>query len=226
MLCNRNFRSTVSSPHLETKKSLLNKIPFANTSRRSYISITHNKNHFKNLKQKQIQLKNHFSLINSEQRLLTAKIVSAREKHIDTIIEKVDSFNERYSPSKHKFFHKLIGEVQLPRKFFNIIPQEKELEQIRNIKHEIIKEDIKPVEITPKVEQLHRLSRIMVADRFRKALSSIKHYKEMKIDSMIIPKLNEYLPGVPYGLPKSKEFLNACKEGNLEAVIAMIELNK
>ena len=42
----------------------------------------------------------------------------------------------------------------------------------------------------------------------------------------MIQKLKNYLPGVPYGLPKSEEFLIACKEGNLEEIQALFEVNK
>ena len=114
----------------------------------------------------------------------------------------------------------------MPRKFFNMIPQDKELEQIRNIRFSPRAESKVYREKPAEVDGIVKFAMAKTYERLRKALTSIKHYKSLKIDPMIIPKIREYLPGVPYGLPKSKEFLSACKEGNMEVVQAMIEKNK
>ncbi|OMJ73303.1 hypothetical protein SteCoe_28056 [Stentor coeruleus] len=57
-------------------------------------------------------------------------------------------------------------------------------------------------------------------------MSCIRHYASLKIDPMILTKINEILPGVPYGIGNSREFLTACKEGNHEKVTLMLESNK
>lgn len=218
--------SIVNSPAPSQIRKKLNRIPVSNLSRRVTLQISSPKPFRKSLKQRQQQLKTHFSAINLQQRQLTARILNSREKNIDTIVENHDSFSERYIPSKHKFSHKLIGDIQLPRKFFNIIPQEKELEEARTVR-------IKPnlLQISPSVlnipyENLQKVYQNKINDRYRRAMSSIKHYRILKIDPMIVYKIRDFLPGVPYGIPKSKEFLTACKEGNVEDVALMLEANK
>ena len=226
-----NF-SLATSPRCLKTKPTLNKFPLSNVSHRALPPLIRSKPCSINLKQRQIQIRNHFSIVNSQQRALTAKILSAQEKNIDIIIENNDSFNERYSPSKHKFSHKLIGEVQLPRKFFNIIPQERELEVMRKVELKDEKDDKNDknnknlIQNNPTVNNLHMIPMNKSKERLRRALTAIKHYKQMKIDPMIIPKIHEYIPGVPYGLPKSKEFLAACKEGDIETVTTLIAANK
>ncbi|OMJ81998.1 hypothetical protein SteCoe_17433 [Stentor coeruleus] len=222
------FQSTsiVNSPAPSQVRKKLNRIPVSNFSHRITQQISSPKPFRKSLKQRQQQLKTHFSAINLQQKHLTALILNSREKNIDTIVENHDSFSERYIPSKHKFSHKLIGDIQLPRKFFNIIPQEKELEKAR-----LIRTKPKPLQISPSVlnisyKNLQKSYQNKIHDRYRRAMSSIKHYKILKIDPMIIHKIHEFLPGVPYGIPKSKEFLIACKEGNSEDVVLMLEANK
>lgn len=218
--------SIVNSPAPSQIRKTLNRIPISNLSRRVTLQISSPKPFRKSLKQRQQQLKTHFSAINLQQRQLTARILNSREKNIDTIVENHDSFSERYIPSKHKFSHKLIGDIQLPRKFFNMIPQEKELAEARTVR---IKPG--PLQISPSVlnipyENLQKVYQNKINDRYRRAMSSIKHYRMLKIDPMIVHKISDFLPGVPYGIPKSKEFLTACKEGNVENVILMLEANK
>lgn len=208
-------------------KTLLNKFPLSHRSHRILAPITSSRTSQINLKQRQQQLKKYFSVVSTQQRLLTAKIISARDKNIDTIIENHDSFNERYSPNKHKFSHKLIGEVQLPRKFFNMTPQEKELEEFCHVKFSRIPEE-KTLEKKKnlEVENFKKNAMSKSKERLRKVLTTIKHYKTIKIDPAVLPKIMQYLPGVPYGLSGSKEFLFACKEGDLDKVSVMIEENK
>jgi hypothetical protein len=218
--------SNTTSPQSQPMKTSLNKHPFSNTSHRLKVRVDLKKANNLNIKQKQFQLKNYFSLLNSKQKALTHKILSAQDKNLDAIVENNDSFNERYSPIKHKFSHKLIGEVQLPRKFFNMIPQERELEIIKHVDLKKKVENIEPTGKVPDVTNINKASFNKPKERLRKALTAINHFKEMKINPIVLHKISEILPGVPYGLPKSKELLIACKEGNTETLNSLLESNK
>ena len=202
----------------------LNKLPLSIISHRALAPIYMSGPKMLSIPEKQQNLRKIFSTANLDQRLLTAKILGLRDNAIDTIVENNDSFHDRYCPTKHKFSHVAIGEVQLPRKFFNTNKCDKlfasRTQENFTKNFERARLLYKPIKNSTKFDS-HALKELR-----RKALTSINHYKKLKIDPANLHKLAKYLPGVPYGQPKSVEFLTACKEGNLELVIALLETNK
>lgn len=209
---------------LQAKTARLNKFPLSKVSHRAMVPIYISKPKKLSICEKQQRLRKIFSVANMDQRMLTAKILGFRDNAVDTIVENNDSFNDRYCPTKHKFSHKALGEVQLPRKYFTINKCERlfsfSTQDNFFTNDEGSKLLHKPIKNSAKFD-LNTLKELR-----RKALTSIKHYKKLRIDPAIIHKLTEYLPGVPYGQAKSEEFLTACKEDNIELVIALLEANK
>lgn len=217
--------STLSTPSIFQNKGFLNKVPISNLSHRATLQIFQ-KPFRKSLKIRQQQLKTYFFSINLQQRQLTNKIFTTRVKNIDPKVENTDHLSGRYSPSKHKFTHNLIGELQLPRKFYTTAAQDSLAEGSPNIsdknngKSPIIKNN----QISS--QNFERVHKMKIKERIRRIMSCIRHYASLKIDPMMLPKIHEILPGVPYGIGNSREFLTACKEGNSEKVILMLESNK
>ena len=233
----RNSSVSSFTPYLKTKysqvkiegspfpkKLQLNRYPLPKVSHRKMPPLYVSKTQFLSIHQKQKKLSKIFSVANIEQRQLTSKILSFRENEIDAIIENNDSFNDRYSPTKHKFSHKLIGEVQLPRKFFNSSSNDKLFSKTSlTFRTNALKF---PESLSKPVRNSNKPSQDVLREYRRKALTSIEHYKRLRIDPTAIPRLKEFLPGIPYGHSKSEDFLIASKEGNVEKVLALLELNK
>lgn len=209
---------------VQAKTARLNKFPLSKISHRAMVPIYTSMPKKLSICEKQQKLRKIFSVANMDQRLLTAKILGSRDNAVDTIVENNDSFNDRYCPIKHKFSHIAIGDVQLPRKYFTVNKSEKlpsfSTQENFFTNDESTKLLHKPIKNSAKFDS-NTLKELR-----RKAMTSIKHYKRLRIDPAIIHKLTEYLPGIPYGQPKSEEFLTACKEDNIELVIALLEANK
>lgn len=206
------------------KTTRLNKLPLSIVSHRALAPIYVSGPKVLSIPENQQKLRKIFSTANLNQRLLTAKILGFRDNAIDTIVENNDSFYDRYCPTKHKFSHVAIGEVQLPRKFFNTNKCDK---LFASRTQENFTKNFEKARLLDKpLKNSTKFDSTALKELRRKAMTSINHYKKLKIDPAILHKLAEYLPGVPYGQPKSQEFLTACKEGNLELVIALLETNK
>ncbi|OMJ68689.1 hypothetical protein SteCoe_33796 [Stentor coeruleus] len=218
--------STLGTPSIYQNKGFLNKFPISTLSHRATLQIFHQKPFRKSLKIRQQQLKTYFSTINLQQRQLTNKIFTTRVKNIDPKVENTDYLSGRYSPSKHKFTHNLIGELQLPRKFFTTAAQDKFAELNTNTPTKINDKEpiIKNKPVTS--QNLKKSHNLKIKERYRRVMSCIKHYSSLKIDPMILTKIHEILPGIPYGIGNTREFLTACKEGNNEKVTLMLESNK
>jgi hypothetical protein len=201
----------------------LNRYPISKLSHRNMPPLYISKPQSLSIHENQAKLSKIFYSANQDQRQLTFKLLSSRENEIDAIIENNDSFTDRYSPTKHKFSHKLIGELQLPRKFFNINPSEKYFSSTSSI---FPSKPLKFPELLKKTVTSARVEHERLKEIRRKGMTSLNHYKKLRIDPSIAPRLKEFLPGVPFGHGKSEEFLAACKEGNMEKVMSFLEMNK
>lgn len=178
------------------------------------------------LENKRKRLKNFFSRVNSDQRMLTTKILRESQGKQEIKPDNDNSFFERYDSNRLTFTHKLIGKVNLPRVVFNVIPQEKELETIRS---PIIKPPPKPCQlksVQALTGSLNTNNPSRKAELSRKAFTTFLHYKQLKNDLPTTEKVIECLPGFSYGLAKSKIFLEGCRDGQLETVSKLLKSNK
>ena len=60
----------------------------------------------------------------------------------------------------------------------------------------------------------------------RRLLSVFRHYKQLNLHLFPKQKCFEFFPGVPYGLPSSKDFIKACKNGKTGIINEFIDQNK
>lgn len=208
------------------KRKKLNNVPLTSASHRSIIPSRSCIFSPVSLETKQKQLKKFFSRVNSDQRLMTARILKERQDKQDIKQDKDNSFFERYDPHRLTFTHKLIGKVSLPRVVFNVIPQEQELQRIRS---PIIKPLKKPLHLKSVIidtGSLNTANYSRRAELSRRAFSSFAHLKHLKFELPSRARLAECLPGQSYGLPKSKVFLEACRDGYMETVHSLLLSNK
>ena len=152
---------------------------------------------------------------------------TSRQKLNPCIYKQEDSFNRRYTPEANKFYHKLLGNVELPRKPFHMVS--------RDHLDVVIQTDSNPVKLKliqntmqefPKNQKFHENLFLHKSLMARKILSALKHYKSLNLHLVPFKTVLEYFPGVPYGLPKSREFIKQCKNGNVDMVNALLVKNK
>lgn len=165
-----------------------------------------------------------------------------------TPARKKDSFEERYSPDQHAFFHNLIGKVSLPKLSFRMTDI-----YLKDKLPDLLFEDIHP--ITPEFQEpkspnftenplfsplipINPIPSPKVHDfilappisnkftKIRKLLSSLHHYEQLGLHKLSRNRVFQFFPGVPYGLPQSKDFMKACKNGETYKVQVMLEKNK
>lgn len=178
------------------------------------------------IEDKRKKLSRFLNRVNSDQRIMTARILRERKEEEEKKPDTSDSFKKRYDPNRLTFSHKLIGKVQLPRTVFNILPQNSELAIFRK---PVIKPLESPIALRPPKEKPGRLDKsnpIRRKELMRKSLVSFKHYKNLKLFNYTPQKVIEILPGRPYGQRNSKDFFDACRTGNLEKVQKLIKANK
>ena len=208
------------------KRKKINNVPLTSASHRSVIPSRSCVFSPVSLEMKQKKLKNFFSRVNSDQRLLTARILKERQDKQDIKQDKDNSFFERYDPYRLTFSHKLIGKVSLPRVVFNIIPQEQELERIRSPTIKPLKKPLHLKSVRINTGGLDTTNNPRRVELSRRAFTSLSHLKHLKFDLPSRARLAECLPGQSYGLPKSKVFLEACRDGNIETVHSLLLRNK
>ena len=59
-----------------------------------------------------------------------------------------------------------------------------------------------------------------------KVRSSIKHWLQLNLSPVYIPHLRSLVPSKPFQIPKSRVFLQACKEGDTKQVRALLRENR
>jgi len=177
------------------------------------------------IKKKQSTIGNILSSINREQRLKTAELLSSR-KNPEPVVEKNDSFFERYEPKKNKFSHKLVGDIKLPRKYFHLTSNDQDLKIINiNQKSQTLQNVSYEVKI-PKLEGIRKDEKARKLDMKKRALTAIRHFNQMKLNAYAVSKLSELMPKEPYCQPKSKEFIMACKVGEIDDVQRLLHANR
>ena len=106
------YNKTLKVSSSSSIKLQLNKFPLSKISHRAMPPLYVSKPRHLSIHQQQQKLKKFFSVANLDQRALATKILGQRENNSDAIIENHDSFNGRYSPTKHKFYHKIIAKIK------------------------------------------------------------------------------------------------------------------
>lgn len=218
-----SFQTARTSLRLKTQQ--LNKYPIIHSPRRA-VELEHNTlTPNLNIKSRQKDIGIYFNNVNRLQRQKTAELLSYRHKLNEPVLEKNDSFYERYDPKNKKFTHKLVGDVKLPRKHFNITPGESE--NVINVvrKSSPLKNVMVDIRIPQlegiKIDHSHRK-----ADIRKRALSCLRHLIQLKPNNYMIENLDKMMPKQPYSQAKSKEFIMACKLGNLEEVKNLLHINR
>ncbi|OMJ90772.1 hypothetical protein SteCoe_6751 [Stentor coeruleus] len=165
-----------------------------------------------------------------------------------TPIRKKDSFEERYTPNQRAFFHNLIGKVSLPTPSFRMTdiyqkdqPSDLFLEDIyplesetQNPKTPILTENpvftpILSIDPIPPIKIPDFMLVPPISNKFskiRKLISSLRHYEQLGLHKLSRNRIFQFFPGIPYGLPQSKVFMKACKNGEAYKVKVMLEKNK
>ena len=145
-----------------------------------------------------------------------------------------DSFDTRYQPQKHLFYHKLIGEIRLPIKNFKLSSQKAKAEDLPVTKsnyfqnpslhshpHQIATVLIPNIQIGSFL--IKSLTRPTL---YRKILSASKHYKDLQLFKISFKRFKEFIPGRPFAFKNSKKFIKACKDGEILTVNYLLQSNK
>lgn len=145
-----------------------------------------------------------------------------------------DSFNQRYSPSKRVFFHKIIGKFKLPSKMFKIACKDLDPNDTPVTKSKLFESPYgntlpnhRPTILVPNI----KIGRYVIKclnkrDFYRKVYSAVAHYNNLNLKQYSLRKLKEFFPGRPFGLKNSEKFLKACKDGDTLLVNYMLQSNK
>ena len=136
-----------------------------------------------------------------------------------------DSFKSRYSPELKKFHHKLIGTIRLPGPFIS----KSNTILIKAPKSDIITTRFKNPVFTSNIDSGICMKKLKLIQSFafiRRLLSVFRHYKQLNLHLFPKQKCFEFFPGVPYGLPSSKDFIKACKNGKTGIINEFIDQNK
>lgn len=139
------------------------------------------------------------------------------------ICKKDDSFNQKYSPSTHKFSHKCIGVIDLPRRSFCLTDTQENIAPISNSNKRKLNSN-KP--ILPDLQWSISQTLVVHTNLFRKILSAIQHYKELNLNLVKFSEILKFFPGVPYGLKNGKVFMKACKNGEVDRVGILLRENQ
>jgi hypothetical protein len=224
---NKHFKLFHVINRNNTTKESLHTRPVSTRSNRFHSTEKNLTLNFLNLKQKQQDLKNYFSSVSARQKKIVTRLTAEKNKIPHPESGQKNSFDQRYAPENQKFYHKLIGTIKLPRKFIKIKPSEsdKALSRVLSYKSPNILHLTKPAPSNA-IQKLQKINFFSKPGMIRKVLSSSSHYKILKLSLLPLRKVLECFPGVPYGLPMSKKFIKACKEGDCEAVSSFLESNE
>lgn len=136
-----------------------------------------------------------------------------------------DELEDHYSPREAKYHHDSIGEINLPRKNFQIADYKDALPtsystariEVNDTKVQQVKDSLFKMILAPsKTKRNYQAS----------LKSSIKQLKNLNIKSDELWMLDNIISKKPYDKPNSRLFLNACKEGNVQVVEELLGENK
>jgi hypothetical protein len=146
-----------------------------------------------------------------------------------------DSFEVRYQPERHVFYHKLLGEVRLPVKSFKLSSKKLRI-SLPGYTPAVVNPVLQPALHTspawpafqmPVIEIGHFIVRSQsIPILFRKIVSASQHYKSLQLSRFSFGTIKKILPGRPFALRDSKKFMKACKEGEILTVNYLLERNK
>lgn len=145
-----------------------------------------------------------------------------------------DSFNERYSPTKRVFFHKIIGKFKLPSKMFKIASKDLDPKDTPVTKSKLFESPYahplpnhRPTILVPNIRIGHYVIKCLNKRvLYRKVYSAVAHYNILNLKQYSFRRLKEFFPGRPFGLKNSEKFLKACKDGDGLLVNYMLQSNK
>lgn len=145
-----------------------------------------------------------------------------------------DSFEEKYSPKTHEFFHKVIGKIQIPRNSFRLTTatiesQDSELNFNRISPLVLNNHAVYSAQNSPKHTFELNTSKLLHLTKFeiiRKVFAAVAHFRNLNLHQLSTKRLYESFPGVPYGIKNSQNFIKAVKDGEFPKVAKMLQDNK
>lgn len=207
----RSFDSTKSSPqHLPSRKRLS-------------IAIGPNLKGSLKLRQQQV-----VSKLDKLRR--TIKTAKTGENLTEQTLDKEDSFAQRFNPGLRTYSHRLIGEVKLHNFAFNVAkdlgPVSSPVESQRSAIGKFDMDNLASPALDMLAEIKETLKKATSSERKRRVMSSITHFRRLNIDRGSIYKLSQMIPNKPFGIKGSRDFLKACKEGDLRKCAFMLKDNR
>lgn len=133
-----------------------------------------------------------------------------------------DNFNAYYNAKEGKFDTPFTGPIQIPRGTFQLsapttikLGESSSLPVMPKVKEnylDIIEEIKNMVPSTPRVKKNMKLC----------LRSSIRQLKNLRLNPQELIMVNKLIPQLPYGRTNSRNFFQACKEGNVLEVETML----
>lgn len=134
----------------------------------------------------------------------------------------VDTLSERYSQKEHIYTHSLSGIMHI-RSVPALVLGE------LNQKHSsLVNEEIEQAKGQFPARPPVHLSDYSYPHRDKpwRAFSAVKHLMQLQLPAAFIPQLGTIIPHKPLHLPKSRIFLQACKDGDVKLVRSLIRENR
>lgn len=155
--------------------------------------------------------------------------IKAHEKP-QLYINPKDSFDEKYNPKTHEFFHKVIGKIQISMNSFRLGTSSVLQEDSQNYFQSgspasVIEKKVFSTQNSPRTLFEISSQKILYLSKFeimRKVFAAVSHYKNLNLHQLSTKRIYEYFPGVPYGIKNSQNFIKAVKDGDLFKVAKML----
>lgn len=136
-----------------------------------------------------------------------------------------DELEDHYSPRDAKYHHDSIGEINLPRKNFQIADYKDALPT----SYSTARVEVDRTKVQQVKDSLFKMT--LPASKTKRNYqtslkSSIKQLKNLSIKSDELWMLDNIVSKKPYDKPNSRLYLNACKDGNMQEVEELLSENK
>lgn len=130
----------------------------------------------------------------------------------------VDTLSERYSPKEHIYTHSLSGIMHI-RSVPALV-----LGQLNQKRTSLVNEEIEQAKGQFPARPPVHLSDYSYPHRDKpwRAFSAVKHLMQLQVPASFIPQLGTIIPHKPLHLPKSRLFLQACKDGDVKLVRSLL----
>jgi hypothetical protein len=165
----------------------------------------------------------------------TIKTAKSGEHNTELTEDRDDSFRQHFNPVHRTYSHPLIGEVKLHNFAFNVAvdpvpalckslaPAPSDALNER-LKTDLDKARFPAVKFFEEMKETVRKTKS--AERKRRVLTSISHFRRLNIDQGNISKLSQMISNKAFGIQGSRDFMKACKDGDLRKAKYMLTDNR